>query len=242
MNNGEGLFKVLAIYLYKTRYIMGKLKQLSNLVKYSFYLIALAIVFGVSFNLGRKSVKMPQPKEKIEYIKGETIHDSIFIDKPYKVTPPLDTLNLIKACIEAGIYKELWPKEVVKEYLTKEDTSAIIRDWATERRYSETLFNDEENGKLSFDASVKYNKLASFDYQFVPTTKKVITKTVYKQKDFSPFVGLGTLINPWDESPDMMAQVTGGFFIRDKYGVQMQYQRGYKSNNDYLGGTILFKF
>lgn len=220
---------------------MGKLKQLSNFVKYSFYLIMLAVVFGVSFTMGRKSVKMPEPVEKVEYVKGDVIHDTIYMPKPYKVSTPPDTLNLIKACIEAGIHKELWPKEVVKEYVTKEDSTAIIKDWASERRYSETLFNNEEQGRFAFDATVKYNKLASFDYTFTPANK-VVTRTVYEKKDFAPFVGLGTLINPWDETPDMLAQITGGVFIHDKYGIQLQYQRGYKSNNDYVGGAILFKF
>ena len=221
---------------------MGKLKQLSNLVKYSVYVIVFALLFGIGFTTGRKTVKLPKPVEKVEYVKGETIHDTIYRPKPYKVTRPADTLDIIKACIADGIYKELWPKEVVKEYITKEDTAAVMADWATERKYTKTLFNTKEEGKFVLNTSVKYNRLGEISYDFTPGNK-VVTQTVYKStKDVSPFVGVGHLINSWDANPDPMAVVSGGFFVHDKWGVQVQYQRGYKSNNDYLGGQVLFKF
>ena len=231
---------VLFIYN-KRHYIMGKLKQLSNLVKYSFYLIILAVLFGIGFVSGRKSVKLPEPVVKTEYIKSDPIHDTLYRPKPVAVKVPTDTLDLLKACIADGIYKELWPKEIVKEYITKEDTSAILADWATERKYSETLFDTKEDGKFVLNTSVKYNRLGEIGYDFTPANK-VITKTVYKTKDVSPFVGLGHMFNPWDEKPDPTALVSGGVFIHDKWGIQLQYQRGYKSNNDYLGGQVLFKF
>lgn len=220
---------------------MGKLKQLSNLVKYSFYMIVLLGVLGVGFVSGRKSVKIPEPVETVKYVESDPIHDTIYTPKPYAVTKPADTLDIIKACIADGVYKELWPKQIVKEYVTKEDTTAIIADWMSERKYNETLFDTEEDGKFVLNATVKYNRMLNVGYDFTPSNK-VITKTVYQYKDVSPFVGLGTLVNPWDETPDMLTQISGGVIIHDKWGVQLQYQRGYKSNNDYLGGQVLFKF
>lgn len=220
---------------------MGKLKQLSNLVKYSFYIVILGIIFGIGFKTGRKSVKLPEPVVKTEYITSDPIHDTLYRPKPIKVVKPADTLDIIKACIADGIYKELWPKEIVKEYITKEDTSAILADWATERLYTKTLFDTKEEGKFVLNTSVKYNRLGEISYDFTPSNK-IVTKTVYKTKDVSPFVGFGHLFNSWDENPDPMAVVSGGVFVHDKFGVQLQYQRGYKSNNDYLGGQVLFKF
>ena len=168
---------------------MGKLKQLSNLVKYSVYIMVFALLFGIGFTTGRKTVKLPKPVEKIEYVKGETIHDTIYTPKPYKVTKPADTLDIIRACIAEGIYKELWPKEVVKEYITKEDTAAVMADWATERKYTKTLFDTKEEGKFVLNTTVKYNRLGEINYDFTPGNK-VVTNTVYKStKTISHWTG-----------------------------------------------------
>ena len=96
---------------------------------------------AVGFYIGRKTVKIPKPKTVIEYVEAEPIHDTLYKTKPIAVKAPIDTDNIIRACIEDGIYKELWPKEKEFIAITKEDTTAIMVDWATERRYKETIFN-----------------------------------------------------------------------------------------------------
>ena len=166
---------------------MGALKNLSNIFKYGFYLLALGIVFATGLFTGRKTVKIPEPIEKTEYITSDPIHDTLWLDKPYLVKKPADTLGIIEACIRDGIYKDLWPEKLVTEYITKDDTTAILSDWATERRYKETLFDSDSLGRCSVDATVKYNRLNSLEYEYIPVNK-VTTNTIYTAKYFAPFV------------------------------------------------------
>lgn len=210
------------------------------------YLFQAIVILGIGllcFYLGRKTIKEPTPKVVTEYIKGDTIRDTIETLKPYKVVEPVDTLNIIKQCIKDGIYAELWPtrteyKEII---VTKEDTTTIMKDWATKRYYSETLFDSDTLGTCKFDSEVQYNRMRVMSYEYTPVTK-VVTKTEYVTKLFSPYIGAGALYNPWDEIKNPMLQVNGGFFIKEKYGVQLQYQHAFTSKDDYIGGAILYKF
>ena len=220
---------------------MGALKNLANILKYGFYFVFLGIVFAAGWITRSKTFKMPDPIEHTEYVASDPIHDTLYRPKPVYISKPVDTLDIIQACIADGIYKELWPEKVVTQYITKEDTTAILKDWATERRYGETLFDNDTTGVLRYDASVQYNRLKEFSYEFTPFTK-VNTNTVYTAKYMAPFAGIGVLINPWDENPDLMTEISGGLFVKDKYGIQLKYQRGFKSNNDMFGGSILYKF
>ena len=71
---------------------------------------------------------------------------------------------------------------------------------------------------------------------------KTVTETKYVTKFFSPYVGLSYLKNPWDEVVNPMIQLNGGFFIKEKYALNLIYQRGLVLKNDYIGGGILCKF
>ena len=156
---------------------------------------------------------------------------------------PVDTLGIIQQCIKDGIYRELWPEKVVTEYIevNKTDTTAIMQDWATKRFYTETLFNNDKQGSCTFDAEVQYNRLKMIDYAYSPIVQTV-TETKYVTKLFSPFIGVSYLINPWDEIKNPMAQLNGGFYIKEKYGIQAIYQRSFKLNNDYVGTGFIYKF
>lgn len=220
---------------------MGVFKNLANILKYGFYFILFGLVFTAGLVTGRKTVKIPEPIESVEYVEAEPVHDTLWQDRPYLVKVPIDTLNILEKCIADGVYKDIWPEKTVTKYITKADTTAIMNDWATERRYKETLFRSDTLGTCSIDATVQYNRLRYFSYDFIPVTK-VNTNTIYTAKYMSPFVGGGVMINPWDPQPDFIAEVNGGLFVNDKYGVQLRYQRGFKSNNDYLGASLLYKF
>lgn len=219
---------------------MGKLKQLSTLVKYSFYVIILGIVFGLGIHYGRKTVKIPDVKPVVEYVEGKTIRDTIKLPgKPYKVTAPIDSLDIIRTCIAEGKFKDLWPKE--KEIITKEDTTLALRDWATERSYRKTVFDSDTLGKFVFDATVQYNRLNSFGYEFTPVTKSVEQQT-FVPKKWSPYIRVGSLFGPWNETPDKIGEIGGGLIYNDRFGAELKYQRGFISKNDYLGTSILIKF
>lgn len=213
--------------------------------KYIFNVIVIIGVLLFGFFLGRKTIKDPEPKVKIEYVKGDTITDTITVSVPYKVETPIDTANIIKLCVRDGIYAELFPTKTVTEYVyvpSKEDTTAIMKDWATKRFYSETLFNDKKHGNCVINAEVQYNRMKMVDFTYEPITQ-VITQTEYKTKVFSPFIGAGGLINPWDkEKMDPIVMVNAGFFIKEAFGLQLQYQHGFKSKNDFVGASFMYKF
>ena len=199
-------------------------------------------LFGVGFYLGRKTIKT-DTKIVTEYIKGDTIRDTLYYPQPIKIIEPIDTLNIIKQCIKDGIYSELWPEKVITEYIevTKQDTTKIMNDWATKRLYSETLFQNDSIGSCIVDAEVQYNRMKLIGYNYTPITKQV-TETIYKTKLFSPFMGGGYLINPWEEKRNPIITLNGGVFIKEKYGLQIQYMRTLNSKNDYIGGNVLIKF
>lgn len=213
-----------------------------NKWKLAFNIVVAIFLLILGFFLGRKTI---EPKTEIvtEYIQGETITDTLFYPKPYKVYVKPDTLSIIQQCIKDGIYKELWPEKVVTEYIevNKSDTTAIMNDWATKRYYSETLFNDEKQGSCAFNAEVQYNRLKMVDYTYTPVVK-TITETKYTTKMFSPYVGLSYLENPWDEIKNPTIQLNGGVFIKETYGFQVLYQRGLKLKSDYIGGGFIYKF
>ena len=180
---------------------------------------------------------------KIEYIKGDTIRETIIKPIPEFVQSPIDTVDIIKQCIKDGLYKELWPERVVTEYIevTKEDTTKIMKDWATKRIYDKTLFQNDSLGVCKIKTEIQYNRLQLLDYTFEPTIK-TITNTEIIVKKFSPFVGVGYLTNPWDDIRNPIITLNGGLFINEKYGIQLQYMRTLKSKNDFVGGSFIYKF
>ena len=206
----------------------------------------LVVAFGIwvfGFYLGRKTIKIPKPDVEIVYDTLPPIHDSIPYPKPVSVTKPIDTANIIKQCVKDGIYQELFPEKIVTQIVevTKDDTTAIMKDWATKRSYSEKVFDIDTVGKMTVDAEVQYNRLKMVGYDFRPV-QKTVTNTIYTVKAFKPMAGVGVLVNPWDEEKDPMAKVTAGFIIKDKVGFQADYQHAFRSKKDYVGGTILLTF
>lgn len=199
-------------------------------------------ILGVGFYMGRKSINT-KPKVEIKYIKGDTIKDTIYLPTPVRETIPIDTINFIKQIIADGMYKELWPERVITEYVevTKQDSTEIINDWMTKRYYSEQIFNNDTIGNCTINAEVQYNRLRLIDYTYNPITKEV-TNTHYKVKTFSPFLGGGYMVNPWDDIRDPIITVNGGIFIREKYGLQVQIMHSLKTKNDYIGGSFIYKF
>lgn len=217
---------------------MGEIKW-----KILFYATVIIGIFILGFYLGRKTIDKPETKIEIQYLPGEVIRDTCFVEKPVSIEKPIDTLGVIQQCIKDGIYSELWPTKTITEYVevSKEDTTAIMNDWASKRTYTEHLFNNEINGKCTVSAEVQYNRLKLLGYEYVPITKTVV-ETKYVTKAFSPFVGLSYLKNPWDEVSNPMIQLNGGFFIKEKYALQILYQRGLVLKNDYIGGGMIYKF
>ena len=210
--------------------------------KWMFNILVILVLLTCGFFIGRCTMET-KTIVNTEYIQGETKTDTIYQPKPYKVVEPIDTLSVIKQCIKDGIYKELWPEKVVTEYVevSKADTTAIMKDWATKRYYSETLFSNESEGNCSVNAEIQYNRLKLVGYNFTPITKTV-TETKYVTKKFEPFVSLSYLTNPWGDVKNPSIQLGGGAYFKEKYGLQVLYQRGFKLKDDYVGFGVSMKF
>lgn len=215
--------------------------------KQKWQLIAVAILMigiGIAgFFIGRATIKQPKEKVVVEYVQGPTIHDTIKYPKPYAVVKPADTAGIIQQCVKDGVYTELFPTKVVTEYIvtTREDTSGILEDWATKRYYNETLFDIDTLGKCVVNAEIQYNRLMLVGYDYTPIIKTV-TITNYITKKISPFIGVGAMMNPWCKQQTPMVNATAGLFLKEKYGLQIQYQHMFGLNYDFLGANIMYKF
>ena len=148
----------------------------------SYLKIAIVIVaFVVGFFLGRKTIDV---EEKVTFVKGETIRDTIVISQPTFVEIPSKPKYIYK-------YDTIVVDNI--QYISeKVDTSAIIQDYILMRTYEFKVFNSDTLGKFDVKQKIGYNKLLSFDYTFTPITKQV---TRFREPVFTPFVTVGYSTN-----------------------------------------------
>lgn len=134
-------------------------------------LILLALIIG--FLVGRSTIDV---KTDVKYVKGKTIIDTVYIPSPYAENKPIkDKL--------VPVYKKDSTGIATSELDTVKSKDATIQDWNVERKYANTLFNNEY-GNLSYDISVQNNKLSSFKYTHTPIQKET---TIYKEKVWQPY-------------------------------------------------------
>ena len=181
-------------------------------------LIILFIGCAISFFIGRSTI---ETKTKTEYVKGETIKDTVYIPAPYS-EKKADKDNLIP------IYKKDPEGKETTELDTAKSKDVTIHDWNLERKYSDQVFNNE-NGKLLYDITVQNNKLSKFNYTFTPIQK--VTTTI-KERIFQPYVSAGY-------STLEIASVGGGFFYHN-LGIEYQFQRDFRYND--AGHSLGFKY
>lgn len=207
------------------------------------FIIGLIIFCALGFFLGRSTSTIGETNTVVKYVKGEKITDSIPYPEPYEVVKPTDTASVIQDCIKKGIYTELFPEKTNIEYvvITKEDTSAIIQDWGIKRLYHETLFDNDTVGSCEIDAEVQYNRLSHLLYTYVPIQKET-TITQNKVRFFSPFIGFGAGYAHWSDNKDWLLNANLGFFIKETYGLNIQYNRSLNFETNYLGCSFIYKF
>ena len=153
------------------------------------------IILWIGFMWGRSTIKN---NIKVEYVKGETIRDSIPYPVPVESEAPLDPeLPLIRDTIQI-------PGETIV-ITQKVDTSRIIAEFITKNKYRETLFDSDTVGTLIVEADVQYNKLQKLGYNFTPVQKNV---SFQREKLITPFVS--TSINSLGGF-----EIGGGIFYRD---------------------------
>lgn len=196
--------------------------------------IIMGIVIGIYIgNIYSKN----HVKEKIIYEKGDEIRDSIPYPYPVIVESPIDTESIIKQCIKDSIFYELFPekiKEVTVYIPEKEDTSAIMKDWATKRVYSNTLFDSDTLGTLNLNTTIQYNRIFKYEYSFNPNIKTIIQEDK-KPTFMQPLIGIGATTMP-------SFVLMGGVLFKEKIGANFLYQYDFKTNKSYYGGSIIYSF
>lgn len=124
----------------------------------------LIAVFVLGFFIGRGNIRTV---EKVEYVKGKEITNTVKIPQPYLLkVPQVYFLPMVNGVV---------------------DTAQIISDYILERRYDINVF-DNDAGKLDVEQSIQYNELKEFNYTFTPIQRHT---TVAQKPIFEPFVSFG---------------------------------------------------
>lgn len=194
------------------------------------------LVFGFGFYLGKKKDPEVIIKTEIKYVELPPVHDSIDRPVPVYIKKPADSLSILKDLIKSGKYSEYFPEKIRDSivYVTKEDSAAVIVDWATERLYKETLFDSDTLGRFDLNAKVQYNRLQGLDYNYKPMQQQsnTIIKTTRK---FLPYLGAGV-----DTNGGLMGQ--GGMFFSQDAGFAVQYRYDMNTKNNSVGAMFLYMF
>ena len=198
--------------------------------------VLVAGLLGIGFFTGRKTVIIPDNDPDIIYIPGDTITVQYPEPEPVLIKVPADTAKIIEACIKSGRFTDLFPTQTKDSivYVTKEDSAAVIRDWATERLYEQKVFDIDTVGTATIRAKTQYNRITWLGSTFVPVIKQTtLTNTIVKK--YSPFVGVGITTMP-------EVLVNGGMYFEDKYGASVVYEYDWQTNRHAVGLMGSMKF
>lgn len=177
------------------------------------------LLLSLGFMVGRWTMK---PIEKIGYVKGETLHDTIPKPVPYLVEIPSDPVLPMKP-------------DTIKvpgepEYITQiVDTVQIIAEFIKKKSYRETLFDSDTLGTMIVEAQVQYNQLQKLGYTFTPIQKNIITE---RKKLFTPFLSISANALGY-------AGIGGGLYYNN-LGLEAKYMTDFQTNGFELG--LLIKF
>ena len=197
-------------------------------------ILLLASFFGGAF-VQKKNTPGPVELPPV-YIKGDTVTVYVDVPKPVYVKKPADTANIIMDCIKEGKYSEIFPvkKEDSLVYVpTSKDTLAIVKDWATQRTYEETILDNDTLGFAKVTASVRYNKIDSISAIVVPAIKKIPYEV--PPKKVSPFVAVGVTTQP-------SYVFEGGLIFNGKWGGAFMYQKDITQKKNAYGLMVVRKF
>lgn len=177
------------------------------------------LLIALGFMAGRWTMK---PIERVEYIKGETIHDTIPKPIPYLVEVPADPVLPMKP-------------DTIKvpgepEYITQVvDTTQIIAEFLKRNSYRETLFDSDTLGTMVVEAQVQYNQLQKLGYTFTPIQKQITTE---KRKILTPFLSV---------SANTFGYVgIGGGLYYNNLGFEAKYLTNFQAKGFELGLHIKF--
>lgn len=196
--------------------------------KYKWLLVALTAIalLAIGFFIGRANQKTIV-KTETKYVNGETVRDSFSYPVPVEVIKHVPDVRYLPS--KKDTIRLAGDKIFVIE---KVDTAAIVNQFTTERKYKQTLFDNDTAGKLIVNTSVQFNEQKSIGYSFTPV-QKVTTITKVKRNTFTPFVSASyNTLN--------FAGIGGGVFIK-KIGFEYKYLNNLKGSTGHEGG-IKIKF
>lgn len=177
------------------------------------------LLIALGFMAGRWTMK---PIERVEYIKGETIHDTISKPVPYLVEVPADPILPMKPDTIKVPGEPEHTTQVV-------DTAQIIADFIKKNSYKETLFDSDTLGTMIVDARVQYNQLQKLGYTFTPVQKQITTE---RKKVLTPF--LSTSVNSFGYVG------AGGGLYYNNLGFEAKYLTDFQTKGFELGLHIKF--
>ena len=208
------------------------------------YVAIIIILLLIGFFVGRKTTEGKVTVET-KYMTLPPIHDTVPYPYLVEVNKPIDTANIIQDCVKKGIYAELFPyKKETDTVYTNRDTTQIVYDWASVRKYKETLFDIDTVGKCEVNISVQYNRLDTMIYTYTPIRRQT-TITKEKIRTVSPFIGVGvsTSVAPSGEvGKHTSVDLEAGLFVKEKYGVGLEYQYEVLNGSHNVGGMFYYKF
>jgi len=185
--------------------------------EYLYIISGIVLALAIGFYIGRKTDRVVT---KTEYIRGETITDTLRIPYPVREEVPVYvTLPVRRDTIY--IDNIIYVRESV-------DTSAIIAEYIVKRTYDLNVF-DNEYGKLSANLDLQYNKLQHFDYTFTPIQKVQRIEVV---RTWQPFIAASY-------STFNVVGVGGGIFY-NQLGVEYSYQ--YSITDERFGHSFGLKW
>lgn len=210
-------------------------KTKKKLVKTIGYIAAVALLLGTGFFTGRKTIHT-EPNTVTVYLPGEPVEIQVDNPVPVYIKAPADTANIIADCIKSGKFADLFPVTVKDSivYVSKEDTAAVLRDWATERFYEQKVFEIDTIGTAIVKAKAQYNRITWISSTFNPVVKHT-TVTQIVAKKYAPFVGVGITTMP-------EVLVNGGMYFDDKYGASLVYEYNWQIDKHAIGLMGTFKF
>lgn len=149
---------------------------MGELSKYKWDIVIGIICLVTGFIIGRGQTVI----KETHTIEWKT-QDPIKIDVPY----PFPVKE-----IHTTINEKLVPGEIIRDTVFVVDTPQVVKDYLIERSYSQTFFNNKEQGKLTVNSTVQYNKQKNIGIDYQPVIKiERLTKVI--EPTWTPFVSAG---------------------------------------------------
>jgi hypothetical protein len=179
-------------------------------------------LLAIGFFAGRATVVM---KTVTKTVPEKKVTDTIYFEQlspDHSVIPESPVLPMKK---DSSLKKE--GNMVIKYVFLKVDTPKIIADYVKRNSYKKTLFNNE-NGKMTIDATVQYNLLQQLDYSFTPIQKQT---TIEEMRIFTPFV---------TGSVSSFGIGIGGGIYYYNVGISAKYLTNFKNTGYEIGLNVKF--